>query len=188
MLRSILSCAFAVSLAVCKDETFNILSLDGGGIRGLITAQVVEYLENQTYIYAQEKYCIGKRDIEKISMSELFQMVSGTSTGSLLTTALILPNINKELYGNRSNKFFSQNASEVYIKYGKDVFKSFKSPLWSKILGTVIFTVFGGIIGYCLGKCCFHNAEYEKTMSSFYTYIKEKKSKKKMGDSSAKFS
>jgi hypothetical protein len=34
------------SAAEVDTEVYNILSLDGGGIRGLITAQVVEYLEN----------------------------------------------------------------------------------------------------------------------------------------------
>lgn len=28
---------------------YNILSLDGGGIRGIITAQVVQYMENYGY-------------------------------------------------------------------------------------------------------------------------------------------
>jgi hypothetical protein len=39
-------CSLLVSFVATKDEYFNILSLDGGGIRGLITAQVVEYMEN----------------------------------------------------------------------------------------------------------------------------------------------
>lgn len=184
MHKLILGLCCVAFAAAAKDDTFNILSLDGGGIRGLITAQVVEYLENQTYIYASEKYCIPARDNEKISMAELFQMVSGTSTGSLLTTAIVLPNNDTAKYGARPNLFFAQNASEVYIKYGKDVFKSFKSPLWQMILGTVIFTILGGILGYCIGRCLFHNAEYEKTMKSFYSYIKEKKTNKK-GQSSA---
>ena len=80
-----------ISQAQVDKEIFNILSLDGGGIRGLITAQVVEYLEQETYKYANKTYCIPERPEQKISMSELFQMVSGTSTGSLLTTAIVLP-------------------------------------------------------------------------------------------------
>jgi patatin-like phospholipase/acyl hydrolase len=46
MYKIILSFALVVSFVSTKDEYFNILSLDGGGIRGLITAQVVEYMEN----------------------------------------------------------------------------------------------------------------------------------------------
>ncbi len=89
------------------EEYFNILALDGGGIRGLITAQVVEYLENKTYEYARTTYCINEREPKKISMSELFQMVSGTSTGSLLTTAIVLPSDTDPT----KNKFWAINAS-----------------------------------------------------------------------------
>ena len=46
MHKILFSCALLVSFVATKDEYFNILSLDGGGIRGLITAQVVEYMEN----------------------------------------------------------------------------------------------------------------------------------------------
>lgn len=35
-----------------KPQYFNILSLDGGGIRGLITAVVVQYMEQYAYTYA----------------------------------------------------------------------------------------------------------------------------------------
>jgi patatin-like phospholipase/acyl hydrolase len=83
-----------LSSAQVQQNYYNILSLDGGGIRGLITAQVVEYMENYTYTYVRGKYCIDSRTIEKISMSDMFDMVSGTSTGSLLTTALVIPNDN----------------------------------------------------------------------------------------------
>jgi len=40
-------------------------------------------------------------------MAELFQMVSGTSTGSLLTTAIVLPNNDTTKYGDRPNLFFA---------------------------------------------------------------------------------
>lgn len=45
-----------------SDEMFNILSLDGGGIRGIITGTVVDYMEAQSYRYAREKYCIPERE------------------------------------------------------------------------------------------------------------------------------
>jgi patatin-like phospholipase/acyl hydrolase len=43
-------------------------------------------------------------------MSELFQMVSGTSTGSLLTTAIVLPAANDTT----KNKFWASDASNIY--------------------------------------------------------------------------
>jgi hypothetical protein len=88
-------------------------------------------------------------------------MVSGTSTGSLLTTAIVLPNNDTVKNGPRPNLYFARNASEVYINYGKDVFKTFESPAWINIVGTLGFTVVGGIIGYFVGVCMFTNSEYD---------------------------
>ncbi len=44
----------AISVPVTQDlnRTWNVLSLDGGGIRGLITAKVVDYMETYSYEYA----------------------------------------------------------------------------------------------------------------------------------------
>ena len=108
-----------------------------------------------------------------MSMSELFHMVSGTSTGSLLTTAIVLPN-NDTATNARKNMFFAVNATNIYKEGGKDVFRTFTIPLWVRILGTLAFTALGGAIGYCIGRCIFHNTEYEKTMAAFYSYIEEK--------------
>ena len=110
---SLIAQVFAVLIAVkaqVDTSVFNILSLDGGGIRGLITAQVVEFLEKETYLYANKTYCIPQRELEKISMSERFQMVSGTSTGSLLTTAIVLPSPTDP----KKNKFWAADASNIY--------------------------------------------------------------------------
>ena len=46
------------------EGTWNILSLDGGGIRGLITATIADYMESYTYHYAREKYCIPEEKDE----------------------------------------------------------------------------------------------------------------------------
>lgn len=78
-------------------------------------------MEDYTYKYAREKYCIDERTIPKISMAELFDMVSGTSTGSLLTTAIVMPDKDPATSG-RKNLYFANNASEIYKIHGKDVF------------------------------------------------------------------
>jgi patatin-like phospholipase/acyl hydrolase len=53
----------------------NVLSVDGGGIRGLIPAMVLADLEERT----------GKR------AAELFDLVAGTSTGGIIALALTVP-------------------------------------------------------------------------------------------------
>ena len=108
-------------------------------------------------------------------------MVSGTSTGSLLTTAIVLPN--NDTTSTRKNKFFAVNATNIYKEGGKDVFRTFQQPMWVTIVGTLIFTAIFGLIGYAVGRCIFHNTEYEKTMASFYSYIEERKNKMKTGQS-----
>ena len=125
-------------------------------------------MENKTYAYARDTYCIDERPELKMSMSELFQMVSGTSTGSLLTTAIVLPNNDTATNATRKNMFFAVNATNIYKDGGKDVFRTFTIPMWVRVLGTLLLTAIGGAIGYCIGRCIFHNTEYEKTMAAFY--------------------
>jgi hypothetical protein len=104
-------------------------------------------------------------------MSELFQMVSGTSTGSLLTTAIVLPDPNDPT----KNKFWASNASNIYKNNGAMVFKTFDLPLWVRFLGTIGLTIIGGLLGFCIGVKLYHNKEHEKSMQSFNEYIKKRK-------------
>jgi len=84
---------------------FRILSLDGGGIRGLIPALVLAELEQRT----------GKRT------AQLFDLIAGTSTGGILALGLTRPGAaGKPLYG----------ADEMVGLYEKDGSKIFdRSPL-----------------------------------------------------------
>jgi len=56
-------------------RAFRVLSIDGGGIRGLIPALVLEEVERAT----------GRR------IAELFDLIAGTSTGGILALALTRP-------------------------------------------------------------------------------------------------
>ena len=53
------------------DGTYRILSLDGGGIRGVLTARVIERLVEK-----------------KPDLLDKFDMVAGTSTGAILACGL----------------------------------------------------------------------------------------------------
>ncbi len=57
-----------------KDQIFKILSLDGGGIKGVYTAQLLQCCE--------EHFCKGK------PIASHFDMIAGTSTGGIIALGL----------------------------------------------------------------------------------------------------
>ena len=46
-------------------------------------------------------------------------------------------------------------------------------------MGTIVFIILGGLIGYGIGVCMFTNKEYEKVMESFDKFIKMRKGQTK---------
>jgi patatin-like phospholipase/acyl hydrolase len=62
--------------AVAADECVKILSIDGGGIRGIIPAVVLAEIERRT----------GRR------ACELFDLIAGTSTGGIVALGVTVPN------------------------------------------------------------------------------------------------
>lgn len=77
-----------------------VLSIDGGGVRGIIPARILQEIETRT----------GKHT------SQLFNIVSGTSTGGLLALGITKPN--KE--GNM--EFFAENIVELYMERSREIF------------------------------------------------------------------
>lgn len=87
-----------------------ILALDGGGIRGALT---IGYLEQIEGILRQRH---GRPDLR---LSDYFDLIGGTSTGSIIAAALA---IGKEV----------AEIKEMYLRLGKDVFTKNKS-LWKRL-------------------------------------------------------
>jgi patatin-like phospholipase/acyl hydrolase len=81
--------------AAGREDYFNILSIDGGGIRGLIPTQVIMKMEKYAFEYAKEqKYFrvpVHDDHPEVVAMKDLFDMMAGTSTGSILAAGLVYP-------------------------------------------------------------------------------------------------
>ena len=79
----------------------NILTIDGGGIRGLIPALILAEIEEKT----------GK------PISSLFDLIAGTSTGGLLAIALSV----SDVYG--KPKLAAQDIVDLYLNKGDEIFK-----------------------------------------------------------------
>lgn len=91
-----------------SEETFKILAIDGGGVKGLYSSTVLEHLE--------EKF--GG------NISDYFDMLCGTSTGGLIALALSL-------------KISTKDISNIYLKNGSKIFpkQSKIKGLYNQIFG-----------------------------------------------------
>ena len=98
-----------------------ILSIDGGGIKGVIPARIIEELEKDTYL--------GQ------PISQFFDIVAGTSTGGLIALGVTIP---------KDGSAVPRTGAElvdVYRKQGKKIFPD--SGSFRKTLSDVVRTLSG---------------------------------------------
>lgn len=87
---------------------FRVLSIDGGGIRGLIPALVLADLERRT----------GR------AAAECFDLIAGTSTGGILALGLACPGP-----GGRP-RYSARNLADLYLREGGRIFEE---SLWRRL-------------------------------------------------------
>lgn len=99
--------------------TFKILSIDGGGIRGIVPGQILVELEKKLQKKSGDK---------QARLGNYFDMVAGTSTGAILAAAYVCP----EKPGQKSAKakFSAQDAVDLYLEEGDEIFDV---SFWRKI-------------------------------------------------------
>lgn len=102
---------------VQTQKKVRILSLDGGGIRGIIPALVLEYVEQQL----QEK-----TQNTNARIADYFDMIVGTSTGGILACYYLIPNDEP----GPSSKYNATRALEIYANRGKEIFNQAKQKSW----------------------------------------------------------
>ena len=91
--------------------TSSILSIDGGGIKGIISAQILIALENHLKIYSKD---------EKACLSEYFDLIAGTSTGSIITALLLCPD-----QGGKA-KYSAKDTLDLYVSHANELFEKRK--------------------------------------------------------------
>lgn len=82
-------------------ETFKILSIDGGGIRGVIPCQILAELEND----------IIERDGPDARLCDYFDLIAGTSTGGIIAIGIALG-------------IKAQTILKLYLNHGDEIFPS----------------------------------------------------------------
>ncbi|MBB4807404.1 patatin-like phospholipase/acyl hydrolase [Chryseobacterium defluvii] len=92
-----------------------ILSLDGGGIRGIITCIILKYIEER----------LQELDHPHAKLGDYFDMVAGSSTGGLITSILLCPGENSKA------KHSVTRGLELYSKKGEDIFQV---SFWQKLI------------------------------------------------------
>ncbi len=85
-----------------------ILSIDGGGIRGIIPGQILVSLEQKLQEIS------GNPDFR---IADAFDLIAGTSTGGILTCLYLCPDKNTG-----KPKFSAPEAVDLYLQHGDNIF------------------------------------------------------------------
>lgn len=95
-----------------------VLSLDGGGIRGIIPATIIQYIE---------KKLIALTNRPTVRIADYFDFIIGTSTGGILTCFYLTPNLSEN---GPNARYTATQALEFYSKEGYDIFNASKRRSW----------------------------------------------------------
>lgn len=83
-------------------RVFTVLVIDGGGVRGIVPARILEHIEKQT----------GK------PIAELFDLVGGISTGAIVAASLTVPDENNQ----KKPKYTAESIKDFYFKQTPKIF------------------------------------------------------------------
>ncbi|KAG0523982.1 hypothetical protein BDA96_07G170300 [Sorghum bicolor] len=103
-----------------KVKLVTVLSIDGGGVRGIIPATILAFLEEK----------LQELDGPDARIADYFDVVAGTSTGGLLTAMLTAPDQNGRPL------FDAKNLAQFYIDHSPKIFPQ-KNWILSKIASTL---------------------------------------------------
>ncbi|XP_057827353.2 patatin-like protein 2 [Cryptomeria japonica] len=99
-------------------DMITILTIDGGGVRGIIPATILECLEAE----------LQKLDGPEVRLADYFDVIAGTSTGGLVTGMLTAPNKqNRPLFAAKEITQFYLDHSPKIFPAKRGLFGSLKS-------------------------------------------------------------
>ena len=82
-----------------------VLSIDGGGIKGIIPAKILKYIEDEIRVVKEDYHLV-----------ESFNLIAGTSTGGIIALGLLSPG-----KGGKP-KFLADDLLQLYVEKGNQIF------------------------------------------------------------------
>ncbi len=102
-----------------KKRIYTVLCIDGGGVRGIIPARILENIEERT----------GK------PIAELFDMVGGISTGAIVAAGLTVPDENDPA----KPKYTAENIKDFYFKQAPRIFPEMRFKMIRQISSSAAY-------------------------------------------------
>ncbi|KAM1022309.1 hypothetical protein TB2_043222 [Malus domestica] len=98
-----------------------VLSIDGGGIRGIIPGTILSFLESE----------LQKLDGEGARLADYFDVIAGTSTGGLVTAMLTTPDEHDRPL------FSAKDINAFYLEQCPKIFPQDSAPVFGKAVDMV---------------------------------------------------
>ncbi|EEE68866.1 hypothetical protein OsJ_27669 [Oryza sativa Japonica Group] len=116
-----------------------VLSIDGGGVRGIIPGTILAFLEEK----------LQELDGPEARLANYFDVIAGTSTGGLVTAMLTAPNDNGDpLFAARDiNDFYLEHCPRIFPPVSKGPLGLFKSMTGPKYDGRHLHSVVQQLLG-----------------------------------------
>ncbi|KAI0495270.1 hypothetical protein KFK09_025420 [Dendrobium nobile] len=135
---------FEISSPRSQGSLVTVLSIDGGGVRGIIPGIILAFLESK----------LQELDGEEARLADYFDVIAGTSTGGLVTTMLTAPNKSnrpmysakdiKDFYLKQSPKIFPQNGGLGLFGSARSIFSAISGPKYDgKYLHSLVKEILG---------------------------------------------
>lgn len=102
-----------------KKRVFTVLSIDGGGVRGIVPARILQEIEERT----------GK------PIAELFDMIGGNSTGAIVAAGLTVPDADKP----EKPRHSALELKNFYYTYSPKIFPELKFKSLRKLSSSALY-------------------------------------------------
>lgn len=172
--------------ATDNNARYNILSLDSAIYSGQMTAKFISYMELNAYSVARQKYNIPPRDSQRISMTELFDLIAGSETGAIIGANLAIPNDDPDTKATQKNKYFADHSVDFFEKNQQALYHDAKTPVVTKIIVIAILVGIASGLVYGLYKKYINMDQFEETAENFRRYLRKRSKAKDVDELEAR--